>query len=259
MIDPKLLMHLGFAISLIGHAAVLSLALIFAGANPFDAAPTEAIAVDIVTADEIKPPTEASARLPEATSAVEAASPTAPDAETAATSPAPPKPHPSPEGGARQAQPQSQPIEPVRPPQSSPPAAEPPETNIADMFGLPLALPDGRLGGGFDAPAIDRAKISAAEIAAFREHLKTCLRRPGSVAPTDKLRVVLRVVLKPDRTLAATPTLIEASASAKGPALMESAISGLRACQPYAMLPLDKYKEWKVLDLSFTPQDFAGG
>ena len=30
------------------------------------------------------------------------------------------------------------------------------------------------------------------------------------------------------------------------------------ACQPYAMLPADRYGEWKVLDLSFTPQDFAG-
>jgi hypothetical protein len=25
------------------------------------------------------------------------------------------------------------------------------------------------------------------------------------------------------------------------------------------MLPADKYKEWKVLDVPFTPQDFGGG
>jgi len=25
------------------------------------------------------------------------------------------------------------------------------------------------------------------------------------------------------------------------------------------MLPANKYNEWKVLDLSFTPQDFVGG
>jgi hypothetical protein len=41
--------------------------------------------------------------------------------------------------------------------------------------------------------------------------------------------------------------------------LMQGAISALQACQPYAMLPADEYGEWKVLDLSFTPQDFAGG
>ena len=39
---------------------------------------------------------------------------------------------------------------------------------------------------------------------------------------------------------------------------MQSAIERLQACQPYAMLPADRYGEWKVLDLSFTPQDFAG-
>jgi hypothetical protein len=44
----------------------------------------------------------------------------------------------------------------------------------------------------------------------------------------------------------------------KGPLLMQSAISALEACQPYAMLPADKYPEWKTLDLVFTPQDFTG-
>jgi hypothetical protein len=39
--------------------------------------------------------------------------------------------------------------------------------------------------------------------------------------------------------------------------LMQEAISALQACQPYAMLPVDRYGEWKVLDLTFTPQDFG--
>jgi len=63
--------------------------------------------------------------------------------------------------------------------------------------------------------------------------------------------------MTPQRKLAADPMLIEASASEKGPLLMRSAISALQACQPYAMLPLDRYGEWKVLDLSFTPRDFS--
>ena len=36
----------------------------------------------------------------------------------------------------------------------------------------------------------------------------------------------------------------------------QSAISALQACQPYAMLPPERYGEWKVLDLSFSPRDF---
>ena len=43
----------------------------------------------------------------------------------------------------------------------------------------------------------------------------------------------------------------------KGPLLMQGAIRALQACQPYAMLPAARYGEWKVLDLSFTPQDFS--
>ena len=66
------------------------------------------------------------------------------------------------------------------------------------------------------------------------------------------------VFMTPEGKLAADPVLIEASASAKGPLLMQSAIAALEACQPYQMLPADRYGEWKVLDLSFTPQDFAG-
>ncbi len=68
----------------------------------------------------------------------------------------------------------------------------------------------------------------------------------------------MRELMSPDGKLAAEPFLIEASASAKGPALMQGAIGALQACQPYALLPADRYGEWKVLDLSFTPRDFSG-
>jgi hypothetical protein len=37
---------------------------------------------------------------------------------------------------------------------------------------------------------------------------------------------------------------------------MQGAITALEACQPYAMLPVERYGEWKSLDLSFTPNDF---
>ena len=79
----------------------------------------------------------------------------------------------------------------------------------------------------------------------------------GSIAPSDKVKVTPRVLMTPEGKLAAEPILIEASASTKGPALMQGAITALQACQRYAMLPADRYGEWKALDLSFTPQDFS--
>ena len=123
---------------------------------------------------------------------------------------------------------------------------------------LPAELPRGKRGDDFDAPASKTADVASSLVDEFRRRLKTCSKLPASIAPSDKLRITLRVMMTLEGKLAAQPILIEASASAKGPALMQSAIAALEACQPYAMLPADRYGEWKVLDLSFTPQDFVG-
>jgi len=285
---PSRLMRYGFAISVCGHA-VLVLGLMFAGANPLDSVPAEAITVDIVSPDEIGQAPDESPPVPDPTFGFGAPppgtqAPTPP--QTQPTPPAQPQSRATPQRNARQAAVQPQPVEPPHPPAQQllpqlqfqpqsqpqlqfqpqfqpPPQATPPEPHeptAADMFGMPLALPDGKLGGGFDAPAIDKAKIERDEIAAFRNHLRSCSTLPAGVNPTDKGRIVLRVSFKPNGTLAAKPEPIEiGGASSNGPALFAGAIKALQACQPYAMLPADKYKEWKVLDLSFTPQDFTGG
>jgi outer membrane biosynthesis protein TonB len=151
------------------------------------------------------------------------------------------------------------------PPPAQPPAAQEADkaasqpTNVADLFGMPLALPDGRLGGGFDAPATETAKIDRSSVDEFRARLKSCAMLPAEVSPTEKIALVLRVKLKADGMLAGQPALIEGSASAKGPALLRSLLSGLRKCQPYNMLPADKYQEWKSLDVRFTPDDMGQG
>jgi len=280
------LMRSGLAISVVGHVVVLGAGLVFAGARPFDLVPVEAIAVDIVSQNDID--VAAAAATPPAM-------PPAPDNPFfIGTGPAPlwsaqggaaappaqssPPPPPAPKGpasnrNARQAA--------AKPPAPSPAAAAqiapqqfalfaPPlasgepdaqrkTANFPDMFALPLALPDGSLGGAFDAPAIDSVEIGQDETAAFRDRLKTCASLPDTISPDDKIRIVLRVAFMPDGTLASEPMLIEGSPSAKGLALKQSAIQALRQCQPYAMLPADKYKEWKSLDLSFTPRDMAPG
>lgn len=122
-----------------------------------------------------------------------------------------------------------------------------------------FTLPDAGAAGDFDAKSTAAANIKVEDAAAMRAHLKTCSILPKSVSPSDNVRIVLRVALSPDGRLAKEPLLIEASASAKGPALMRSAMDALEKCQPYAMLPADRYNEWRMLDLSFTPKDFQGG
>lgn len=136
------------------------------------------------------------------------------------------------------------------------PVAQP---DITERFGSMFSLPDPKPGEGFDAGATAAADLKQDDVAAMRAHLRNCAVLPPSVSPGEKVKVRLRVALQPDGRLAAEPMLIEASASKSGPLLMRSAMAALEKCQPYTMLPADRYKEWRILDISFTPQDFKRG
>jgi hypothetical protein len=112
---------------------------------------------------------------------------------------------------------------------------------------------------GFDSPSESAANLSAKELTAFKLQVQKCWNTPAGVTNMEKLHVVLRLALARDGMLTTRPLLIEGSASPHGPALVESAISALRQCQPYRLLPADRYEEWKVLDLTFSPNGVSGG
>jgi hypothetical protein len=111
---------------------------------------------------------------------------------------------------------------------------------------------------GFDAPAEKTANLSAADIAALKAHVRKCAALPAGMSAAEKLRIVVRLSLKPDGGLKARPMLLEASASRYGPALAQSVMAALNQCQPYNLFPADKYAEWQVLDISFSPRDLGG-
>lgn len=145
---------------------------------------------------------------------------------------------------------------------AEPQAPEPPVLPQAAMTGAPVVQPDVMsqygdpfLSGGF-TPEKETADLKSDVVAAFRAHLRSCLKLPEGVAQTDDARIVLRVALKRDGKLARAPTLMAAKATPKGPLIMKAAIAALEACQPYSMLPAEKYKEWRELDLEFTPAGF---
>jgi hypothetical protein len=159
---------------------------------------------------------------------------------------------------------QAQPSTQVLPAAAPPPAAESPapskgEPSVFDPASIPMLLdlpnaPD----KGFDAEAIALANISNEERAAFKAHLRKCWKLPdGQIVPST--RVVLRIYLQRNGALAGEPILIEASASRDGPVVLMAAKRALKDCQPFSFLSADKYREWKVLDLTFTPRDMAGG
>ncbi len=254
----------GVTASAIAHASVLVLVLFFTEVHPFGGVTAaEPITVDLVS------PAEAEAS-PHPEQSVQSESPAPPAVEPASSSSlpgSPPLAAPPPQKQAVPSPPSldGQQNEVARQTPPTPPSAAftPPEPDLSIkyhvMLGLPSIAPVAKSGSGdFDAPASEKAEVDSSLISEFRRHLKTCSKLPASIAPSDKITITLRAFMTPKGRLAMKPILIEASASDKGPALMQSAISALEVCQPYEMLPADRYGEWKVLDLSFTPQDFAG-
>jgi hypothetical protein len=201
----------------------------------------------------------------------------APKQREAATQPQahqPPQSQPQqPQLPAQQSAPQPgpQPPQAMPQPQAAPPAYLPPQPDVTVKYGVMLGLPpelplepkdtpkEAPKDDGGDAKDSISAKLPPEVIAALRRHLRSCAKLPAGVAPTDNLRIRLRAVLATDGTLARPPILIEAPPSAKGVAIVKSATAALLACQPYKMLPADKYGEWKILDLPFSPRDFGGG
>jgi outer membrane biosynthesis protein TonB len=268
--------------SAIAHVSLLTLLVLFSEVHPFGAVTAEQIPVEIVTPQELAeqqvPPDEPPAENKPAEDKPEPAPQpdfSLLDKPASATAPppaAPPAPAASPQKQAALATPPAVQPPPATQPPSQPaaPAYKPPEPDVSvkyqvllglppDLSSLPPASAQGTIKGddNFDAPATESADIASTVVAAFRRHLRTCSKLPASLSGSDDVKVKLRVMMTPDGRLAAEPILIEASASMKGPLLMQGAIRALQACQPYAMLPADRYGEWKVLDLSFTPQDFS--
>lgn len=278
-------MRTGAAISVTVHVAVLTAWLLLAGVRPFEPTTAEAITIDIVTPEEAPPlPKEPDYDFPtldeksqekSQDKSQDKSQEQAAQKQQEPAQPEPPAPAPNaaskPKQETKQAalqqqpeqpkpaspqQPQAQPQTPPPPQQQDVPTAAP---DITSKFGMMFTLPDAGAAGDFDAKATAKANISREDAAALRAHLKTCSMLPRSVSPDDNVSVVLRVAFRRDGTLAAEPILIEASASEKGPALMKGAMDALQKCQPYAMLPADRYDQWRMLDLSFAPKDFKGG
>ncbi|WP_246669464.1 MULTISPECIES: hypothetical protein [unclassified Bradyrhizobium] len=272
-------------VSAIVHLSLLALLLLFSEVHQFGSVTAEPIEVNIVAPQDI-PQTPATEKQPEP---VPTPTPL-PDFSLLDSKPETPSPaQPAAKPGAAERQqkqaalaappaaqplPAAQPQSAAQPPQQAAPAYKQLEPDLTLKYQVMLGLPpdlsptlpaapsapqaSAKGDDNFDAAATQDADVASSAVAAFRRHLRTCLKLPPSLAASDDVRVKLRVMMTQQGRLAADPILIEASASMKGPLLMQGAVKALEACQPYSMLPADRYGEWKILDLSFTPQDFGG-
>lgn len=263
-------------VSALVHLSLVAFILIYTEVRPFHPVVEKTVPVDIIVADAKKPDPKPTPIPTPLLSPTPTPSPdfslltkpgTAPAPSPAASwPPQPPQQSAPPNRREASGQPQQQ-APGLTAPQSSPPSYAPPQPDLTVKYHVMLGLPESIQVSSSSAPAGDKrgeggdAKAASDNLAsslvdALRQHLKSCSKLPAALSRSDNVAVKLRVAMTDDGRLAAEPALIEGTASLKGVELMRGAIAALTACQPYAMLPADRYGEWKVLDLSFTPHDF---
>jgi hypothetical protein len=295
MIGLKRFVRPDVIFSAIGHVGVLLLGLLVFGAGRERPVPPKAMTVEIVPPSEAPPfetpqpetphvdgtPLESKSTGSEVSSNSEKGSASAepPRPKAALPSPELTQPRSNPQRSASLAAAEPLSASPEEPqPETQPQASEPllrptiqtdqsephPEEarsgpDVGEMFALPLALPGGRLGGGFDAPAAHPAMLPHDDIALFFARASSCTHLPDGTAVDENVRIVLRVSFNRDGTLASEPIILDASFLPGTSELIQAARRAQQKCQPYAELPKDKYNEWKTLDMVVTRQFLSRG
>ena len=172
-----------------------------------------------------------------------------PAPQSASGAPPPPPPQPALDAFAA-------PLAPSAAPAPSPPPAPPASgqaAQLAQLLGLPP--PVAGLSGG--PPSDYKANLSTEEINGFASHLQGCWTPSPELAKAGNVTIFVRVRLRRDGSLAAAPELLGGSASMQAFTLKELVMKALTKCPAYTSLPADKYDEWRVLDLHFTPNGIS--
>jgi hypothetical protein len=246
------------AISFAVHAAIMLWLVLAPGAKPFDPASAEPIQVDLLPPQEVPPeakqePPEAKQEPPksEEASTQEPRRPEPPKTESPKTEP--PKTEP-PKPGLEANQKPAPKSDPKPVPQDNAEERAATAARLAWMLNLPTDTSASLVA----PPSEGKSNLAREQIAAFKAQVSKCWVTPAGVPSTPGFDVLIRIALNPDGTLGAKPELIRAPASLAGPPLVDSAKRALQQCQPYAALPADKYKDWKILDLTFTAEGPSG-
>jgi hypothetical protein len=287
------IMRLALIVSIIAHV----LLMLFSDRDLRPTASGEVMHVDLVPANEAPPETgapkpddsqQATAEKPLAKPDPKSEKPQSekPQSEKppweekplAAKPASPPRPAPAPAKAAQPSlatdlakqmtQPQSQPPQPQLTQQASTPAPKSDVASLpqgptgpgsvpADMKRLAdaLSLPVDETGEG--GAARERMAKFTEGVKEFKEQVRRCFKLPAGLAAGQQLQMVIRIALAPSGALVGEPEMVAAKMSPLGPALRDSAVAAVRQCAPYK-LPADKYQDWKVLDIDFSPDQMMG-
>jgi hypothetical protein len=246
-------MRIYFAISVVIHAAIMLWLVLGPDAHALDPASAQPILVDLVPGQDA-PPKPEPPKSEESKSKDSEPEPVKP--EPAKTEPA--KTEPAKTEARKPGLADNQKPAPKSDPAPAPQGGAEERAATAARLAWMLGLPTDTAASLAAPPSENKTNLTSAEIAKFKAQVSRCWVAPPGVPSTPGFDVLLRFALNPDGTLGARPELIRAPASLAGPPLVDSAKRALQKCQPYAGLPADKYKDWKVLDLTFTAEGPSG-
>lgn len=107
-------------------------------------------------------------------------------------------------------------------------------------------------------------QLSASETARLvgllTRRIQECYRPPvGAAAGLEGLKVRLSFDLNREGSVIGTPRATGVDGAPVSRLAAEAAERAVFGCQPYDMLPADKYDAWKGVDLIFNPKDLFGG
>jgi hypothetical protein len=257
MIGLKRYIRPALVVSVIAHVGILIVGPLFVAAiAPPPPPPPDAMVVEIVTQEEL--PRFTGTPSMRRSSGSETSSPS--NSANAVSQAPPPKSHeqsqrPTPPDAQQHPGP-SEARNQSSEPRPTDPRPDPEETPDQPNMVAQYALAGGPLGGGFALPPVDTIQAGYDFTAPFRERVTFCSRLPSELADDDKITVKIRVSFNRDGTLAGVPRLLGPPPSAKQQALFERAVAALEKCQPYTMLPPERYKQWKTLVLDIYPLSF---
>lgn len=110
------------------------------------------------------------------------------------------------------------------------------------------------------APTGHAAHLSQSELDALRAKLIAAWNPPAAVSThPDQYIVAIRIRLGRDHRLIGQPEVLTSGDGALFEATRDSAVRAVIQAQPYDMLSLTTYDQWKEIDINFDPREVFGG
>jgi hypothetical protein len=110
------------------------------------------------------------------------------------------------------------------------------------------------------APSGHAAHLSQSELDALRAKLISLWNPPAAVSThPDQYIVAIRIRLARDHHLIGQPEVLTSGDGPLFEATRDSAVRAVIQAQPYDMLSLTTYDQWKEIDINFDPREVFGG